>query len=308
MNILTKVSNFQQMVRYHVDMIRRNYDRVIAIDGEEGRGKSRGPFLHFMDEWYQALGKPLPNGRYGVDIAEFKKALLTAQPFDIAGLDEAGDKMQKEEYRNKFNRGMYKAYTVIRERKICTLLTMPSFADFAKGFRKRRIHGLIHVSRRVDNKCLGCHKQHVLSACPHCGSKQFKPGFIIWRYYNRKNLNRVIYLNRNREVFTLNLPGIEYKEGILREYKGPLIEEYIKLKEQKTTAALEEFTKIIDELAKEDEDRKCPNCGSGEFRWVAKEQEYKCRNCPMTWPPSDRERKHIEIKKKEIAGGVGISP
>lgn len=298
-----RLSNFQRIVVFHIDKIHRNYDRVIAFTGPEGRGKSRGPFLHFVHEWYALQDKSVPKGRYGVDVKGFKNAVLTGARLDFSGLDEAGDVMNKEDSKNKFNRGMYKAYTVIREDGQCTGLTQPSLADFPLGFRSRRIHGVFHVHRRVDNKCKSCSKEFVGSACRGCGSTDFRQGFVVWRYYNRKNMNLLLYLNRNRKVFKMSLPGVRYIEGILREYRGTLIEEYTALKADKTKLAKEAFATIVDDLSRDEEEKKCPHCASRDFRWVASKSEYKCRSCPMSWAPSPKEWKQIKAKQKAIRGG-----
>lgn len=294
------LNNFEKIWAYHWEKMQRNHDRVIAISGGEGKGKSRGLFLPSLEFWYELQDRPVPKNRYGVHISGFKEAFVTGKKYDFVGLDEAGDIMQKQDYRDMFNSAMYKAYTVIRERLLLTVLVMPSFFDLPKGFRARRIHGLFHVHKRVDNKCKRCAKFHIKKTCPGCGCRDFHKGYIIWRYFNRKNLDKIISRNKYRTKFSVNV-GAEYIEGRMYEYKGPLIKDYEKRKASKMESALHIFKNVIQDLGDLENVRKCPNCGTRDFRYIEKLKKYKCRCCPMRWKPSAHEVKRI----KKLGGGKG---
>lgn len=276
--------------------MRLDYDRVIGISGAEGKGKSRGVFLWLLEGFYETRGIETPRGRYGVHISGFKQALGTAKKYDFNGLDEGGDSLNKVDVGNNFAKMLYKALTVVREKMYLFVITMPSFFDFPKGIRERRMHGLFHVYRRVNNTCHGCKFVFKGESCPQCGSKAFKLGYIVWRYYNRKNLNYIVAWNKYAKINTLKVPGVEFIEGRNREYKGKLIKEYTALKAEKMDIVMEQLAKEIDTLEHEENEKKCPNCGSRDFRYT--KGLYKCRACPMRWKPSK-----VELKRIKKMGG-----
>lgn len=292
---MTTSTNFIRIWKYHLAKMYCNQDRVIAICGPEGWGKSRTLFLHSLDVWYRVCrDMEVPKGRYGVSILGFRNAFLAGKPYDFTGLDECGDIMNKQDFRDKFNSSMYKTYTVIREDKQLTVLVMPHFFDFAPGFRKRRIAGLFQVVKLVPHKCKDCLMDHGQKECPYCGSTSVRKGHIVWRYFNRKNLDIIIFRNRFREKPSMNV-GAEYIEGRMQEYEGPLLQEYTKLKRQKVKEKKEQFARDMEELDQEEQQRKCPHCGSRDFRYLEGDKLYKCRSCPMRWKPS-----RTELDRKSV--------
>lgn len=285
-------SNFGRIIEFTWERMQREYDRVIGIAGAEGRGKSRGIFLHLIEEYYAARGVPVPSGRYGVHVSGFKKALLTAEKYDFCGLDEGGDTLNKIDQGNTFAKMLYKTMTVVREKLYFTTIVMPSFFDFPKGIRERRMHGLFHAHRRVDNRCKACDNKFTGPTCKKCGSSDYTPGYVVWRYFNRKNLNYIVAWNRYAKIPTLYPPGVEFIEGRNSEYKGQLLKEYTAMKGEKMDAVIDQLAREMETLEQEENEKKCPNCGSRDFRYTKK--LYKCRACPMRWAPSKAELRRIK--------------
>lgn len=304
-------SNLARILKDFYRYMKLKYDVFIVITGGEGLGKSRSMFLPIIDYWYtEILKKPIPEGRYGVKMENFIRSLKSGQTYDICGLDEAGDAMDKENYRNMLNRILYESYTIIREKLFFTIIVLPSFFDLNPRFRKRRVRGIFEIYRRVNNFCKDCEESFTDSKkCPECGSKNFKKGYVLWRYYSRARINKILLLNKNREVKKLSVvsPSIE---GRAYMYQGKLLKAYQIEKQEKMDEAINSINEII-EATEENAFWQCPKCKSKDSRRNKKDQMFHCRRCLYAWNPDIMEKDaQSSTKTKEKDGfskelGVG---
>lgn len=228
-------SNLARLLKWIHKQMRLRYDFFIVIDGDEGKGKSRGMFLNIMDYWYKKLlQKDIPQECISVDIRNYIHGLKIGEEMDFRGLDEAGDSMDTTDYANKLNKMLYQAYTVIRERRYFSVVVLPSFFDLNPRFRKRRVKMLIHIKRRVNNTCNECKEEFVELVCPKCGSEDFKKGYVCYDVYDRKRLNMILGMNMSRPVKSISVGVKPILSGIVYEYDGEMKDYYAQLKTKKT--------------------------------------------------------------------------
>lgn len=290
-------------ILWHIhDRINRGYDKFICVDGMEGVGKSRSGFLNILDYWYKEIRgmEEVPKGRYGVHVKDFKTAFLNAKFLDIVGLDESGDILNKAEFRSKFVTAMYKVSTIIREEGHIVILVLPDFFDLPASFRKRRVTGCFHMHTRIDNKCSKCKTNFTGDTCYKCGSTDYKPGHVKYKYFTRKDLDKILAINHSWP-FKRMLCGVEGISGQVNEYKGKLLTEYSVLKKSKMKSAKEVFGEAVDDLINSEKSRKkCPNCSSTSIKYkrnTGAHGVYSCGNCFKSWKPNAKEIKLI--KKQE---------
>ena len=269
-------SNLARFLRVNFKQMRKRYDIFCVIDGAEGIGKSRGAFLNIADYWFRVLLKKrlIPRSAINVDIKDFVKALETSEPFSFIGLDEAGDSMDSMEFANKFNRLIYQAYTIIREKILFTIIVLPSFFDLSPRFRKRRVRYLIHVYKRIDNRCKNkkCNTMFVGSECPDCGSKLFRKGFVCYEIYDRQRLGMILERNMYKHIKRIRCGVPPLFRGTISEYKGNISEYYSGLKTKKMTDVLKKLKGSLTAFTGE---KKCKH----EWRYLRKSGMYYCRKC-----------------------------
>ena len=264
-----------------------NYDFFIVITGDEGTGKSRGIMLNIIDCWYnQILCRKPDHLPFVGSFLDYPELLNKSQPFDIAALDEAGDSLDNTQIASKLKNMLYRSYTVIREKRLFSIIVLPSIFELYTNFARRRVRMLIHSDKRTDSKCLSCGCFFVGLKCPKCGSTEFKAGKVYFLVYRRKALQTLLDINKDEKIKRLSWVQ-PTATGVVREYKGEWIEDYNIIKTDKTQSALQS---LLDEVAKihskkENNPRKCPNCGSTQTRWNKKNNIMVCRNCPHEWQP-----------------------
>lgn len=272
---LKETSNLARLCRYiHKKICVQKWDYFVVITGGEGVGKSRGVFLNILDYWYKkVLGqKTAPKDCFAIDLKDFVRLLKEGKPGDFRGLDEAGDKMDTQDYMNKINKMLYQAYTIIREKHYFSCIVLPSIFDLNSRFRKRRVKCLIHCHKRVDNVCNKCKTEFAGEECPKCKSKDYKKGYVQYKIWNRKRLREIFARNVGRAFKSLYVGVPPIAEGIVYEYDGELKEHYNKVKLQKATDTLTLLNKQVAEI----ENRVVCN-----HTWVflAKQHSWRCRAC-----------------------------
>lgn len=292
-----------KVLNHIYDRINRGYDKFICIDGMEGTGKSRSGLLNVLEYWYIGILKRegVPENRYGVHVKEFKTAFLNAEFLDIVALDESGDILNKTEFRSKFVTALYKVSTVIREKGHLVILVLPDFFDLPSSFRKRRVTGCFHFHTRIDNRCNDCQAWFVGENCFKCGSTDYKAGYVKYKYFTRKDLDKIIAINANYP-FKRMLCGVDGIDGTVREYKGSLLKNYNKLKKEKMQDAKIIFGEAIDDLILSEKARKkCPNCASTSIKFKSTKGKYgvySCNNCFKAWKPTKKEIEQLKKQQK----------
>ena len=129
----------------------KNKDRVVAITGEEGLGKSN-LILSIFDFWYgELLGKELNSHliKYlGSNKIEFITALYSCssenKKYYMVAHDEAGKDLYSRKAMSSFSSDLNESYQVIRGLNLWTALAIPSIMDLDSFFRKRRVRYMIH--------------------------------------------------------------------------------------------------------------------------------------------------------------------
>lgn len=126
--------------------VRKDYDVVIAVTGDEGSGKSTlGIKLAFaMDDDFKieknVLFSPVEN--------EVKEAVTGLPKYSAIVLDEAIKVMYKLNWNTKIQKLLNILYALARKENKITLLCIPRFTDLTEFFRNHRVHIWVHVTMR----------------------------------------------------------------------------------------------------------------------------------------------------------------
>lgn len=121
--------NLAKFLDFIHEQMSKNYDIFLVVDGAEGVGKSRGIVLNMLDHWYKKILEKdkVPEWAINIDVKNWVKHLDECKTMDMVTLDEAGDSMDSMQFANKFNRILYQAYTIIREKLSFSVVALPSF-------------------------------------------------------------------------------------------------------------------------------------------------------------------------------------
>lgn len=128
---------------------KKDWDTVIAIDGDEGVSKSNLN-LHMLDYWCELLNgecKPEDIKHMCLTGNDFIDDLSDSIPNEYISFDEAGE-LDSRRAMSDFNVKISQAYQVIRADRLFTTLVLPSFWDLETRFRLRRVKALFHVYAR----------------------------------------------------------------------------------------------------------------------------------------------------------------
>ena len=268
-------SNLAKFLKIVLKQMRKKYDIFMVIDGGEGVGKSRGLLLNVIDYWYKScLNKPVPKWSVNIDVKDWINNLNKAQEKELVSLDEAGDSMDSMQFANKFNRILYQAYTIIREKLSFSVVVLPSFFDLSPRFRKRRVRFLIHCYKRIDNRCKKCKCEFVGDSCPECSSQDFKKGFVCYEIYDRKRINMILERNLYRHTKKVRCGVAPLVRGIVYEYLGELSDYYSGLKKLKMK---EVMVKLMDSVNDIKGVKRCNHS----WRYVKTTGVWYCRNCGL---------------------------
>jgi len=274
-------SNLAKLLTWIHNKMTFNYDFFIVITGDEGVGKSRGMFLNIMDYWYKVLlKKPVPSNCFGVDVGDFIKSLNEGEPMDFRGLDEAGDVLDSQEFSNKFNKMLYQAYTVIREKKYFTVIVLPNYFELNPRFRKRRVRLLINIKKRYDNTCKKCKTKFVGGVCPKCGSESFRKGYIVWEAFNRWGIRQILNRNENRGLKSLKVGVKPIASGIVQgEYSGELSDVYSKMKTDKMNTLLKQLHEDIGSFKGTKDNKNKKKVCKHAWLYYKRSNVWRCRLC-----------------------------
>lgn len=189
---------------HHKQVVNKDYDAVLLLTGDEGKGKSHLA-LHILEWWYNQLYNEVKIEdvkHINLDMQQFAEDLKNLKRFEATVYDEAGDISNKRTM-SKMNVLLSQAYQVIRGDNLLTILVLPSVFDLDGFFTKRRARGLIHVTKRGD-----------------------------MRYYSQRRLRKIVSLNQNRILKTLNVVAPTFVDTFPK-YKGVLFDPYMDKKKEK---------------------------------------------------------------------------
>jgi len=208
--------------------------KFVVITGRVRTGKSRSLFLNIIDYWYKTnFNKVPPKDCFGVKFEDYINSLNRSKEYNVVGLDEGGDTFNKSATGRKRLNDLYETYGIIMEKRIFTIIVLPSIFDLDNKFAQNHVTYWINATRRIDNKCKKCDTSFVGKRCYKCGSKNYKEGYVIFNFYTQNRLRKILQYNENRPIKKIYCGVKCLFQSMIKEYKGELIEYYSKLKSNK---------------------------------------------------------------------------
>lgn len=137
-----------------IHRLKKDWDVVIAITGEEGTGKSSLAII--MGTYMQDIAK-IPkfslekNVLYNPKTLDIKDAVLKLVPrFGVIMMDEAIKSLYKMGFMSKAQQYINQLYTLCRKENKATLLCIPRFGDLNEFFRNHRTKIWLHIVARGE--------------------------------------------------------------------------------------------------------------------------------------------------------------
>jgi len=139
-------SDLMKVIREIRKKLRQDWDRVIAITGYEGTGKSTLALYlaYLIDDSFDIY----TNLSLIPDASEIKKKFKKVEQYGCYVIDEAVKSLHKHDWHNKLQQTLVKMYATERRQNKCTIMLMPRFLDFTENFRNHRIKLWFHVFHR----------------------------------------------------------------------------------------------------------------------------------------------------------------
>jgi hypothetical protein len=192
------------------DIIKKNWDCVILIDGKERAGKST---LGFCCAWYLSDGKmTINNLAKNTDDAIAK--IQTLPDKSVLFIDEGSLSFSSKDAMRTEQKKIMKILDVVGQKNLTIIIVLPSFFELNKSIACRRSKFLLHVYT----------------------DEQLERGRFT--YFGEKK-KRMLY-----EVGKKNYGSYDYPEadfiGRFTDFKTPFFEEYLKLKRDTLMIALNE--------------------------------------------------------------------
>jgi len=121
-------------------IIKKDWDMIFAVDGGEGAGKSvlTMQVAYFCDP-------TLTNDRIVFNPTTFRKAILSADPYQAVIYDEAYTGLSSRATMSLINRTLISMLAEIRQKNLFVFVVMPCFFDLDKYVALWRSRVLIHV-------------------------------------------------------------------------------------------------------------------------------------------------------------------
>lgn len=203
----------------HKQCTKRDYDVVIAIAGDEGKGKTHLE-LHILEMYLRKLlkeCKPEDVRLLCLDKDKWKKQLSKLGQYMPLAYDEAGELTNRRSM-SKFNVEIGQLFRVIRGNNNFMLLTIQSIFDLDSFFTKRRLKGLFYVNKRGQ-----------------------------YYFYTQERLRALVAINAHYYVknYFAVMPAAK---GIFPKYKGVMLDAYLK---EKARFIKESQAKIAEEYLSE---------------------------------------------------------
>jgi hypothetical protein len=223
----------------------RDYPCLGIVTGNIRTGKSRSILLNINDYWYKQFFNQIPDKRsINTDVQLYVTSLKNAEPYKLINLDESIDAIGKGKSNTSILKDLNDYWAICGERKVPSLIVMDDIFELTPKIARRFVTFWIHVERRKDNRCLKCNTNFVGFACTKCGSKHYKEGAVIYRFYSKKRLIDILTVNESRLLKRIEGSGVAPNfRSILNEYKGELLTYYTKLKVDKTDKKMMEVEK-----------------------------------------------------------------
>lgn len=130
----------QQNLETAKDIIVKDWDMLFIVDGSEGTGKS---VLAMQMAYY--CDPTLELDRIVFTSNEFKKAILSAKPYQAVIYDEAYTGLSARATMSLINKTLVSMLAEIRQRNLFVFIVMPTFFDLDKYVALWRSRALLHV-------------------------------------------------------------------------------------------------------------------------------------------------------------------
>lgn len=121
-------------------VIKKDWDMVFVYDGAEGSGKST---MAAQDAYY--CDPTLDLERITFTPYEFRKAIISAKPYQAVVYDEAYTGLSSRATMSMINRTLISMLAEIRQKNLFVFVVMPTFFDLDKYVALWRSRALIHV-------------------------------------------------------------------------------------------------------------------------------------------------------------------
>ena len=231
----------------HEGVTKKNYDNVLCIVGDEGKGKSN-ILLNIVDYWlrkiYDEVNPEMANKYIAMDSKDLGKVLKDVTNYDILANDEAAD-LSNRSSMSKMNKTYVKAYQIIRGKNLFTILVLPDLFDLDSFFRKRRVRHLIYTDKR---------------------------GIIA--FWGKKRLKKLVALNEDSKIKSYTCVRPLFIDRVPL-YKGILAEPYKIMKENKISLVQQQ---LYDELTNETTDKGSDRLGEA---MIKLKEEYGLSNAQV---------------------------
>lgn len=189
-------------------IIKRKWDAVFVIDGNERIGKST---LGMTAAWYLSNGKlTIDNFASGMSDAAEKIEKLPDE--SILFVDEGSLVFNSKDAITKEGKKLAKILDVVGQKNIIFIICLPSFFDLAKGIATRRSKFLLHVYTAAD-----------------MNRGRFS--------YFGPNKKRHLYALGKKNFGSYAKPKADWL-GNFDDFKVPFYDEYIELKKKSLNEAL----------------------------------------------------------------------
>lgn len=179
-------------------IIKEDWDMLFCVDGMEGSGKSvlAMQCAFFCD--------PDPNllDRYAFSPIQFRKAILSAKPYQAVVYDEAHSGLNARAAMSLINRSLVSMLTEIRQKNLFVFVVLPTFFDLDKYVALWRSRALIHVytSTNMQRGFFSFYNASSKKMLYMKGKKLYKYGVqkpnFIGRFSNHYPLNEIEYRKR----------------------------------------------------------------------------------------------------------------
>ena len=194
----------------------REYDYVLVVCGDTGSSKSHFG-LQLAETWQKVIGKKVNKkliGQVNVNREKWLSKFRELEGLDINIFDEGSYGLGSKQYMERFAKTLEMLFQVIRYKKLFTVIIVPNFFRLNKFFREDRLRGLVWITKR--------------------GS---------YKWVTRENVVKLCNLNERRFIKRMDLV-VPYHRGTFPEYKGCLLDEYNKQKEEGVNKILDEVINI----------------------------------------------------------------
>ena len=202
----------------YVALKKYQWDNFVCVTGNEGVGKTHLS-LWLIHLWIQIhhKQKPVADDIYkymGVTLKEYAKVLNAVKKYDINVCDEAGDIFTGKNASSKIVKEMEQTYSVVRSENLFTIWNVPTFFILTPYFRNWRVKSLFYVEKRG-----------------------------LAHFYHKPKRLKLSELNENNSIkdYFAEKPLFSF---IFPEYKGVMLENYLKMKNKKTQNVRKKFLDI----------------------------------------------------------------